>query len=396
MVKSNLKLIDVTLKLLLDAKRFSFRSLLSFQGSSQRFHGALVVLTGIVELLLLLSNSSVNLLADLAELKLRSQDLILLLLKSTFSFLKSSLEFFLLLLKTSALLVQVMDRAASISKLVKKILDFISKVLVLTLDNVKLFKSLILSRLQAEELRAVVAALILGSFNFSGNISSLGLPFAKNLIKVLASLLSDQGSSMNAFILHSNLIKVSSSPGLRLLVVGNLGSQSINIFFRLNNSSLELSSCTLKLINLAHTFSFISGSPQLNFSLSLRQGLQSIRLPHVLILNLFLQVLQISRHILVLSQKSSSILGFSISKRLGVLKLGGQGDLALIGIGNSSLKLLNLSAQILVFNLKTLLGGLRLIQGSGHLIKPGVGINNRALKELTLLVQLSLALNSIF
>merc|ERR1719419_680577 len=104
MVKSNLKLIDVTLKLLLDAKRFSFRSLLSFQGSSQRFHGALVVLTGIVELLLLLSNSSVNLLADLAELKLRSQDLVLLLLKSTFSFLKSSLEFFLLLLKTSLLL----------------------------------------------------------------------------------------------------------------------------------------------------------------------------------------------------------------------------------------------------------------------------------------------------
>merc|ERR1719295_1986608 len=139
-----------------------------------------------------------------------AQDLILLLLKSTFSFLKSSLEFFLLLLKTSALLVQVMDRAASISKLVKKILDFISKVLVLTLDNVKLFKSLILSRLQAEELRAVVAALILGGINFSSNISSLSLPFTKDLVKVLASLLSNQGSSMNTFILHSNLIKVSS------------------------------------------------------------------------------------------------------------------------------------------------------------------------------------------
>merc|ERR1711937_1031203 len=187
-----------------------------------------------------------------------------------------------------------MDGTPTISKLVKEILDFISKVLVLTLDNVKMFKSLILSRLQAEELRAVVAALILGSFNFSSNISSLGLPFAKNLVKVLASLLSDQGSSMNAFILHSNLIKVSSSPGLRLLIVGNLGSQSVNIFFSLNNPGLELSSCTLKLINLAHTFSFISGSPQLNFSLSLRQGLQSIRLPHVLILNLFLQVLKIS------------------------------------------------------------------------------------------------------
>merc|ERR1712180_511310 len=135
MVKSNLKLIDVTLKLLLDAKSLSPRSLFS--------------------------------------------------LKGTLSFLKGSLEFLLLLLKTPALFVQVMDGASTISKLVKEILDFISKVLVLTLDNVKLFKSLILSRLQAEELRAVVAALILGSFNFSGNISSLGLPFAKNLVKVL-------------------------------------------------------------------------------------------------------------------------------------------------------------------------------------------------------------------
>jgi len=42
-----------------------------------------VVLASVVELFLLLSNSSVNFLADLAKLKLSSQDLVLLLLKSS-------------------------------------------------------------------------------------------------------------------------------------------------------------------------------------------------------------------------------------------------------------------------------------------------------------------------
>merc|ERR1711926_14132 len=127
MVKSNFKLIDISLKFLLDAKSFSLGSLFSFQGSSKRLHGTLVVLTSVVELFLLLSNSSVNFLADLAKLQLSSQDLVLLLLKSSLSLLKSTLELFLLLLKSSALLVKVMDGASTISKLVKEILDFISK-----------------------------------------------------------------------------------------------------------------------------------------------------------------------------------------------------------------------------------------------------------------------------
>ena len=56
-------------------------------------------LPGIVELLFLLSNSSVNLLLDLSKLKLSSENLVLLSLKSSLSLLKSSLEFFLFSLK---------------------------------------------------------------------------------------------------------------------------------------------------------------------------------------------------------------------------------------------------------------------------------------------------------
>merc|ERR1719295_2430432 len=43
----------------------------------------------------------------------------------------------------------------------------------------------------------------------------------------------------------------------------------------------------------------------------------------------------------------------------------------------------------------TLLGRLSLIESSGHLIKSGVSINNGALEQFSLLVKLSLALDSI-
>ena len=50
----------------------------------------------VVEFLFLLSNSSVNLLFYLSKLKLSSENLVLFSLKSTLSFLKSSLELLLL------------------------------------------------------------------------------------------------------------------------------------------------------------------------------------------------------------------------------------------------------------------------------------------------------------
>ena len=50
----------------------------------------------VIEFLFLLSNSSVNLLLNLSKLKLSSENLVLFSLKSTLSFLKSSLELLLL------------------------------------------------------------------------------------------------------------------------------------------------------------------------------------------------------------------------------------------------------------------------------------------------------------
>merc|ERR1719297_450378 len=200
---------------------------------------------------------------------------------------------------------------------------------------------------------------------------------------------------MDTLILHGDVIEVSGKPALGLLGIGNLGGQDINELLVLHNLGLKLVASTLKLLNASHTLSLIAGLPQLDLSLGLGKGLESIRLAHGLILKLLPQVLEVSGQHLVLGEESSAVLGLSISKSLSVLQLGGDGDLSLVHVGNGVLELLNLPVEVLVLNLEPLLGGLGLIEGTGHLIKPGVGVNNGGLEELALLVKLSLALDSI-
>ena len=65
--------------------------------------------------------------------------------------------------------------------MVKEVLDLISKVLVLPLNNVQLLNRFIPSSLQPEELAVVVAALLLAGFNLSNKVINLGLPFSNNL-----------------------------------------------------------------------------------------------------------------------------------------------------------------------------------------------------------------------
>merc|ERR1719356_2040754 len=85
--------------------------------------------------------------------------LVLLLLEGSLGLLESSLQLLFLHLEPPSLLVQVVDGAAAVAKLVKKILDLVSKVLVLSSDNIQLLHGLIIGGLRAIDFRAVVASL---------------------------------------------------------------------------------------------------------------------------------------------------------------------------------------------------------------------------------------------
>merc|ERR1719508_753173 len=191
-------------------------------------------------------------------------------------------------------------------------LDLLSEVLVLALDNVQLLQSLVASGLQPEELRGVVAALILGGGNLGRDIGGLRLPLTKNLVEVLAPLLGDEGSSVHPLVLHCQVIEFVVHPGLGLLSVGNLGGERVNQLLALNDLGLQLVAGGLKLLNAAHALSFKARLPQLDFSLGLGEGLQGVGLPHGLVLHLLSEVLKVGGHHLVLGQQRGTILALSI------------------------------------------------------------------------------------
>merc|ERR1719471_221387 len=345
-----------------------------------------VVLAGVVELLLLLSNPAVNLLLHLSQLKLSSQHLVLLSLESTLSLLKSSLEFLLLGLESAALFVKFVDGATSISKLVKRVLDFISQVLVLTTNNVKLFIGLVQSSLETESLSVEVAALRVAGVKLSHQIISLGLPLSNNLVKVASSLLGDHGGGVSSLVLHGQLLQLSVHPGLGLLSGGNLGVQVLNHLLSLLDTRSKLGLASLQLINATKSLNLVLGLPELDLSLGLGQTLESIILLLVLLVNAHAQVLSLSHEVLVLGEQSSSVTSLGISQSLGVLQLSGQRDLVLLQSSDGVLTLLDLTSQVLGLNLQLLLGGVSLVESASKLIKLSISLNNAALAHLDVLL----------
>merc|ERR1719492_728502 len=382
-------------QLFFDTESLTLGSLLGLNGGSQGLHGTGVVLPGVVELLLLLSHTPVNLLPHVGELQLGAEHLVLLHLQGGLGLLQSALQLLLLSLQHPPLFVQGVDGAAALTKLVEEILDLVSEVLVLPLDNVQLLGGLLLGGLQAEQLAAVVAALVLGGADLGSQVGSLGLPLTKDLVEVLGSLLSDQSSGVNPLVLHGEIVQVSRLAALGLLRVGHLGGQHVHQLLVLHDLGLQLVASSLQLLNAAHSLGLEARLPELSLSLGLGESLEGVRLAHGLILQLLPEVLQVSGHHLVLGQQGGAVLGLGVRQGLGVLQLGSHGDLGLVHVGNGVLQLLNLSVEILVLNLQTLLGGLSLVESSGHLVQPGVGINDGGLQQLALLVQLSLSLHGV-
>merc|ERR1719454_1651038 len=198
-----------------------------------------MILPGVVELLLLLSHTAVDLLPDLSQLQLR-------------------LQLLFLGLQHAPLFVQGVDGTATLAQLVEKVLDLISQVLVLALNNVKLLNSFLLGSLQAEQLGAVVAAFILGSSNLGSKVGSLGLPLTEHLVEVLGALFSDESGRMYALILHGEVIKIRCKSRFGLLSIGHFGGKNIHQLLIFHDLCLQLVPGHLKLLDAAHTLSFVA------------------------------------------------------------------------------------------------------------------------------------------
>merc|ERR1719384_983847 len=201
---------------------------------------------------------------------------------------------------------------------------------------------------------------------------------------------------MSSLILHGELLKLIVHSRLGLLSGGNLGVEVLNVLLGLLDTGSKLGLVTLKLINAAKSLNLILGLPELDLSLGLGESLEGIILLLILFINSHAEVLSLGHQVLVLGEQGGSVSGLSVSKSLGVLQLGGQGDLVLLEGSNGILTLLNLAVQVLGLNLELLLGGVSLIESTGELIKLLVGLNNHALAHLNILLHVGSIPHGLF
>merc|ERR1719237_1430094 len=269
------------------------------------------------------------------------------------------------------LFVQLVDGATTVTKLIKQILDLVSEVLVVTLDNIELLHSLIIASLKAEDLGAVVPSFAPAGLQLGHQVVSLCLPFSHHLVEVLSPLLGDDCGGVGALILHLQILKLNLNAMLGLLGGSNLGVEGVDCLLGFINASAKLRLVALELVNATKCLSLELGFPQLDLSLSLGEGTQGVVLALSLLFDSHLHVLAVSCQVLVLGQKRGTVASLSISKLLGVLKLGGEGHLALAKCGNRILSLLNLARQVLRLNDQLLLCGISLIESTGKLIHLG-------------------------
>merc|ERR1719268_50164 len=224
------------------------------------------------------------------------------------------------------------------------------------------------------------------SLQLGHEVVGLGLPLAHHLVEVLAPLFGDDGGGVGALVLHLMILKLDLDAVLGLLSGSNLGVEGVDGLLGLVHPGAKLGLVALKLVNAAESLSLELGLPELDLSLGLREGTQGIVLALSLLVDLHLHVLAVGGQVLVLGQEGGAVAGLGISEPLCVLKLGGQGHLALAQSCDGVLCLLNLAGEVLRLDDQLLLGGVSLVQGPGQLVHLLVGLHNGALGHLAVLL----------
>merc|ERR1719232_476145 len=184
-----LQIQNISLKLLLHSESLSLGFALGLDSGLHVLNALGHVLLGAHELLVLLGHAAVNLLPDLGQLQLASQDLVLLLLQGSLSLGKSSLKLHLLSLHPLADFVNLVDGASSLADLIHDVLDLVGQGFVLTSNLVKLEDGLLVGRLDTEQFRGGVASLLLSIVKIHANAVNLLLPFSHNSVELLGLLL---------------------------------------------------------------------------------------------------------------------------------------------------------------------------------------------------------------
>merc|ERR1719249_621375 len=262
-VEGNLELVDVGLELLLHAESLLLGLGLGLEGCLHGFEGAGVVLARVLELLLLLGEAAVDLLADLGELELSADDLSLLLLEGGFGLLEGGLKLLLLHLETAAGLVELVDGLATLAELVGEVVDLVGEELVLALESFDVLLRLLVLGLELEKLGGIGLGLGLAGDELGGQVLAFGLPLGDELVELTLLLLHGGGVGVGALNVDHEILDLASETVLGLLERSALAERLLDLLFGFGELGGQLALGLLELLGASDTFLLVLGAPHL-------------------------------------------------------------------------------------------------------------------------------------
>merc|ERR1719436_2235739 len=303
MVERDLQLVDVSLELLLHAKSLLLGLGLSLERSLHGFEGTGVVLAGVLEFLLLLGETAVDLLADLGELKLSADDLGLLLLETAASF------------------VELVDGFAALTKLVGEVVDLIGEKLVLTLESFDVLLRLLILGLELEELGRVGLGLGLAGDELGSEVLALGGPFGNELVELTLLLLHGGGVGVGTLNVNHEVLNLASKTVLGLLKRSALAKSLLNLLLSLSELGGQLALGLLELLGAGNALLLVLGAPHLGLGGGLGKGSLHLGLELNLLLEGLLDGIKIGLGILEGRGQSGLGAGLLLESTLGILEL---------------------------------------------------------------------------
>merc|ERR1719295_558555 len=384
-VKRDLQLVDVGLELLLHAKGLLLGLGLGLQGSLHGLESAGVVLAGVLELILLLGQTAVDLGADLRQLQLGADDL---------GLLQSDLELLLLHLELAAGLVELVDGFATLSELVGEVVDLVGEDLVLALEAFDVLEGLLVLGLQFEELGGVAAGLLLASLQLDGDVFALDLPVGDELVELALLLLHGGGVGVGALNVDHEVLNLASETVLGLLEGRAFSESLLDLLLGLGELGGKLALGLLELLGAGNALLLVLGAPHLSLGGGLGERAVELALEFNLLLKGLLDGIKISLGVLEGGGEGGLGAGLLLEGALGVLELVAQ---LLLQLGESAdlvLGILQLAQQVAILSLEALLGGGQLGNETSVLLNLAVAVGQLELELLGELLGGGLALDN--
>merc|ERR1711881_433601 len=366
----SVKIKDIGFKLLLHAESFSLSLRLRLNGSLHAFNGLAKVLPGRFKLFVLLGHTALNHLSHLSEFELGTENLVFLLLKGSFSFGKSSLQFHFLGLKTLANFVDLVDGASTFANLIHDVLDLIRKTSVFSANLIKLKNGFFISRLHTEELGRCNAGLLLAVIKIHANRINLSFPFSNNSIELLGFLVHRCVENLCLVELNGHFLKFTLKFSLGLLQLGELGIELTDGGLTLGKTGLDLEFGHFKFLSLGYAILLIPLPPHISLRVGLVELTCNIVLSSDLFIEMFLHSINFVFSIAEFSKKGLAFLRLIISNNFLIIKLSREGRLDFdkkVGIIFELLKLAKLVHQVLVGFFRRSLRSSNFISGSTNI-----------------------------